>query len=394
MLAEREGSTRGADNAARRGRYVAIGTTDGLLRRVLALALAAAFAPGCGEATARAAYRGDRLCGTVEEEQVRWFFETGVSLVGPPAPSRDLVFCGGADRTLYALHVGTGKAAWQVTTEEQPRTAAVFDADHVYFGTRDGRIHAIDAARGNVCWSFAAAGPPLFDPVTFSGIVCCGVPLGTATVLYGIDGSDGSERWSASLPGGLAGAPACRDGVLYAAEAGRGGGALEAVRIATGEVLWKCALPRDPPATGVCLAGRVACFGTAAGALAAVDTAARKLVWMARPGQESIGGTLSSEGEMIFAATREGSVYAFAAASGALRWRFAVRSPAPAGLCTYEGMLYVADGAGHVIALDVETGLERWRYRTGHAPPMAPRVAQGVLYFAAARGRLAALPIY
>jgi outer membrane protein assembly factor BamB len=94
-----------------------------------------------------------------------------------------------------------------------------------------------------------------------------------------------------------------------------------------------------------------------------------------------VKGTPSVAGGVVYVGTVGGTLYAFDANTGKLRWTFQTgggmywSSPAVANGVLYTGS---ADDVFH--ALDARTGTELWSYTMGGATNGAPAIADGVAY--------------
>jgi len=83
--------------------------------------------------------------------------------------------------------------------------------------------------------------------------------------------------------------------------------------------------------------------------------------------------------DAVFAASREGSVARFDAASGKEQWRVAAASALSAGVGAGARTIAVATEDGEVVALDAADGKVRWRARVSSEVLAPPAVAPGVV---------------
>ena len=97
--------------------------------------------------------------------QLRWKFPTGPDLVfeamkgdprtwdyylSSPTLVDEMLYFGGGDGALYALHRKTGKLLWKLQTEGRIRTSPAVDAGVVYVGSFDHHLYAVDARTGQL----------------------------------------------------------------------------------------------------------------------------------------------------------------------------------------------------------------------------------------------------
>lgn len=173
------------------------------------------------------------------------------------------------DRHLYAVNARTGKLRWRTPLKEWKKGSGYSGAFGKVVGDRivvgqtsyDLILSAYDTGSGKELWrtSLEAAAD------SFSTLVSSGAQLADdgkhlyigSTVLQSIGLSNGAVVWEFGRDrdfGGVTngddhyGPPTVRDGVVYAAEGGRGIVALETKR---GELLWDAAVPEGSATTAV-----------------------------------------------------------------------------------------------------------------------------------------------
>lgn len=138
-------------------------------------------------------------------------------------------------------------------------------------------------------------------------------------------------------------------------------------------------------------AGVVRCFTLANGAqLWRFNTKAPK------DRSQDVGGGISFDGGVLYAATGRAEVVAIDAAKGTLRWRRALANPARAAATIVESRLFVPTIDGRLIALATKDGSELWSYRgsaaaIGMLGDPSPAVSNGLVIAGFASGELTAL---
>jgi len=65
-------------------------------------------------------------------------------------------FCSTAENALYAVDAATGQVRWTWTGEAAPRLAPTVDGGRLYFGADDGRVYCLRAEDGRTNWVFDA----------------------------------------------------------------------------------------------------------------------------------------------------------------------------------------------------------------------------------------------
>ena len=103
-------------------------------------------------------YSFDALSG-----RLRWHFQTGGWVQSTPVRSGDSIFFGSNDGYLYSI-TDAGKLRFKYKTGEgvwsEPVLYSGKGASQVSFSSNDGNIYGLDAANGELIWSFSAGGRP------------------------------------------------------------------------------------------------------------------------------------------------------------------------------------------------------------------------------------------
>ncbi|WP_416984241.1 PQQ-binding-like beta-propeller repeat protein [Streptomyces sp. T028] len=136
------------------------------------------------------------------------------------------------------------------------------------------------------------------------------------------------------------------------------------------------------PVTGVLVnhprvAGDLVYAASNDGTLYAVDVASGKRRWSYTTGA-ALGSAPWVLGGVAYLGSDDGGLYALDARSGRKRWAFRtggiVHSPVVTG-----GVAYIGSSDGHLYAVDVSDGSRLWRFRTGH-DTHSPTVAGETVY--------------
>ncbi|WP_193241584.1 beta-alanine-activating enzyme beta-propeller domain-containing protein [Streptomyces phaeolivaceus] len=115
-----------------------------------------------------------------------------------------------------------------------------------------------------------------------------------------------------------------------------------------------------------------------------------KLRWKRGTGGPVAPALLATNG-LVYAGSKDGSMYALDAETGKPRWQFSTGNgvytcPAVAG-----GLAYFGSADYHLYAVDVRTGEQRWQFSAGGEVNSSPVVAGGVVYAGSDDGRLYAV---
>ncbi len=102
----------------------------------------------------------------------------------------------------------------------------------------------------------------------------------------------------------------------------------------------------------------------------------------------------ASDGNSIFAASRDGNVVALDPASGKQRWKTQLDIELSAGPGVNEGAVVLASVDGDIIVLDAKTGAESWRVDIGGESLAQPVVKDGLVIVQSIDNRLQALSLF
>ncbi|MGG7664375.1 PQQ-binding-like beta-propeller repeat protein [Dyadobacter sp. BHUBP1] len=173
--------------------------------------------------------------------------------------------------------------------------------------------------------------------------------------------------WKFSTAGGIHGAPAVTDKVVYV---GSNDMNLYALDKATGRQLWKYATAGAIRSTPAVTASKVL-FNSADGNIYAVDKKKGTLLWTFKTGGEQHYDLwdyyLSSPvavGNALYAGSGDSSVYAIDLESGKLRWRFKTGGVVHASPVVRNGKVFIGSYDGYFYVLDAQNGNLAWKFKT------------------------------
>lgn len=241
------------------------------------------------------------------------------------------LFAGSDDGALRALSAATGDVLWELATGGAVRATPTLLGERVLVASDDGTVRCADARSGAELWStrIGAAGPPRLpsaDPATrwdryASSVVADGDHLFVGSRdghLVALDGRTGAVLWRA--PGGdlIASTPvALGDAVCFASFDGR----VRCVARADGALRWERDLGRPVPGDLVAAGGRVLA-GSRSYDLVALEPATGRTAWSRYLWFSWIESPPApADGAVYHGSSDALAVYARAAATGELLWR-------------------------------------------------------------------------
>jgi polyvinyl alcohol dehydrogenase (cytochrome) len=333
----------------------------------------------------------------------RWAYGfAGAEDAGPPAVVDGRLFIGDSTGNVVALDTRSGCSYWNFAADAAVRSAitigelaasktlpgqkpsrrrhqrtdahveVVKPPSAVFFGDDAGMVYSLDARRGSLLWKTQADADP--------ALRVSGAPL-----LYG------KALYLSLAP--MEGAPA--------APPAAGSGAVVALDLWTGRLLWKAAADvRSGPTIDV---ERQLLYVATSEGIVALDLAGGAERWRkaAPTGAEfrhsPILRRLAGAGQILIAVSRDGKVYGFdPARSGELIWQ--TRAAAEPGELRIEWgaaadhhSVYVGTSLAGLAALDLATGRLRWQARLPQPPAHALTAIPGMLFSAALDGHLRAV---
>jgi outer membrane protein assembly factor BamB len=97
------------------------------------------------------------------------------------------IFIGSDDVYLHAVNALTGRRSWRSDAGSPVRSTPIMVGDYIYFGTEDGDLFCVDL-KGNSKWRFKAKRALTSSPVHANGIIYVG---SVDTILYALDAKSG-----------------------------------------------------------------------------------------------------------------------------------------------------------------------------------------------------------
>jgi outer membrane protein assembly factor BamB len=263
------------------------------------------------------------------------------------------------------LFSGQGGIRWAVKTGGVVRSTPAVAGSRLFVGSGDGGLYAIDRDNGQVVWRFDAKSPVHASPAVARGLVVAASLDGS---IFAVDENTGAERWR------------LQTGPALPLNTGRGGG-------------WDIILSSPT------IIGDTLFIGGQDGALYALELASGRLIWKAATGGR-LRATPAVAGQLVVAGSFDGRVYAFDRLTGAERWvhrtegdtldsnRFGYdRRGIQSSAAIVDGTVYVGSRDGGLYALDLATGIRKWRASHGTSWVVGSPVAgSGQVYVGSSDG--------
>jgi outer membrane protein assembly factor BamB len=314
-----------------------------------------------------------------EKEATRkWAMTVEAPIQSSPVLVHDMLYVTSIDGRVSAIEAAKGHRKWFCATHGPITGSVTVEGQNLYVGSSDHDLYCIDRGDGHVNWHTDVGAPIWATPAVAQGIVC----VGAAGKIVGIDISNGKIKWSQPA-GSFFQSRAATDGTSF--YLGGWDNALYALNATDGTVRWKAPMGKTQSGKGslsfyfspaisspMVLDGRVYVC-TDDGLLHAVDASNGMDVWAVHSpqGGDTFGysSPVIANGRIYVAGLGDhGDVYALDASTGSLIWQI------PTGQTIYDSSPKLSpDGSslaimgvrGNVSVLDTGTGKKRWSYALG-----------------------------
>ena len=333
--------------------------------------------------------------GTVELEHT--FEGAGDEIVVTTGPtevveSEGTVIAGSDDDNIYGFEAATGEQLWEVETGSGVRSSATVYDGLAYIGSFGGSLRAIEPTTGDVVWENSEPGAIFSSPAVKEVDGTTKVIVGTNTPesVFAFDGETGEILWEQPAPtDGVSASPYIDSerGLVYiAAET------MWALDLETGDAEWQNDAPADIPGSPNVDDDRVYIGDRGANAVHAFDADDGELLWSESPMADDVFGgvSVSEDGEVVYAASRDSNLYALDAETGETVAEITEPEADVIGHTLADGVLYFGtdtDDDPKVHAADAATGEILWTFDSEESVGSHPTVDDGVVYVGAGTDR-------
>jgi outer membrane protein assembly factor BamB len=302
---------------------------------------------------------------------LRWSYTTG-NFVDSPAVAGGTVYIGSDDGKVYALDAATGDLRWTYTTGAAVESSPAVAAGTVYIGSNDDRVYALNAATGHLRWTYKTGSYVVSSPAVEGGTVYIGSFDGK---VYALDAVTGRLRWTYTTGAAIYSSPAAVGGTVYV---GSYDGNVYALNAATGRPRWSYSTG-DSVDSDPTVAGGTVYIGSTNDKVYALDAATGRIRWTYTTGS-SIHSSPAATDTTVYIGSNDDRVYALNAATGRVRWTYTTGGAVESSPTVSHGIVYIGSFDGNVYALNAVTGRPRWSYATGYYVYSRPAVAGSTVY--------------
>ena len=342
-----------------------------------------------------------------------WTFDAGSPLWAGATYADATVYGGGQDGRLHALDARTGKERWSFRAGGPIRTRAAVSESEVYFQADDGYLYRLAAATGGERWRVRVVEKPIerlpfddpksrFDRFGSDVTVAGGrLYLGTHDGrLLAVDPARGDRIWEYGTGDSVLAAPAVEAGRVFF---GSFDGWVYALDAATGKLQWKRDTRGAVVSTPAVVGDRLI-VGNRSYDLLGLDARTGEPAWTRYVWFSWVESSAAARDGVVYVGSSDAAVVqAFDARTGERRWKtdvygWAWGQPAVTGSRVYAGTAsqkgYLAGHRGLVVAMDRATGRTVWYYAAEPASsgsygfPGSPAVGEGLVFATGLDGRV------
>lgn len=303
-----------------------------------------------------------------------WSYQTGGPIKSSATIVGNHVFVGSNDRNLYALDFATGKKIWAFTNSEAIESSPLVLNGTVFVGANDACIYALDAATGKQLWKFATGDKILGAPNWFVRGPTTNILVGSYDFnLYCLDAATGSSNWVYETGNYINGSPAVAAGL---ATFGGCDGVLYSIALTNGHLAHSNDIGA-PIAASVALADGRAYFGHYENQFLCVDLAGSTNAWNFRDRQFPYFSSPAVTKDRVIFGGRDKKLHCVNRADGKPLWSFATRGKVDSSPVVCGDKVVVGSDDGRVYLVTLAEGTELWSYEIGQAISSSAAVANG-----------------
>lgn len=349
--------------------------------------------------------------GVFPQGNLKWVFHSGASIHSSPAIAGKVVYFGSRDHRLYAVDAATGAKRWEYVTGSWVESSPAVVNGVIYVGSNDGKLHAVEAETGRKLWEFVVGYPVRSSPAVAGEVVYFGADDYS---VYAVHAAEGVKLWQFVTDGYVVSSPAVAEGIVYV---GSNDGFCYALDGLSGRLRLRFKAYSPVPASPAVSRGVVYCCNFS-GRLFAFDGKARSFPWehelrpywlqayafglpVPKPSPQSgflwevkianriESSPLVTDDTLYIGATNK--LVAIDLATHQKRWDFVPDGVIVGCIAMCGSNIYLGSGSGTLYALNAETGEVLWKFRLSSAITSSPSISQGVIYIGSDDGTLYAI---
>ena len=341
---------------------------------------------------------------------LKWSFTTGDAIHSSAAVSNGTVYFGSRNGKVYALDAETGRERWEFQTGSRVDSSPAVVGGRVYVGSNDGFLYALDASSGKQLWKFGTFYPVASSPSVADGKVFFGAD---DYHVYAVDAVRGTRIWRFYAGGPVDSSPVVANGLVYVAS---GLDFTYVLNASNGRPRLRLKT-YDSSYGSVAVSGSTGMIGNYQSDFYVFNGDARNwpleyelrpywlqvwafgfaphpppqsgLLWGMKLGHNMIASP-TVQGDKVYVGVDQNLV-AVDLQAKKKTWTFATQGTVSSSAAVAGGTLFVGSQDGHLYAVNSSDGKKVWDYETGGQITASPALVDGVIYVGSHDGKFYAL---
>lgn len=309
----------------------------------------------------------------------QWVIRASSAISNPLVSANGLVFYGTKDGKIEAVDIEKGKRIARLKIRGNIAATCLYYDRSLIVVRRIGQptLERYDLLRGETIWRWRGKGT-LGEPLLSHDFIYLTNPTGELTCL---SLQDGKERWTKKFDRQLNSNPVAANGlVIVADDAG------EVIALSGEDEAWRFQTKSSVRFTPA-IAGTTVFVGSTDQSFYALNLADGKLLWTFPTGGKIYNGAAADGANVIFAAT-DSVVYCLDQATGALRWQFEMSAPPGTAPMIAGNFVYIGSMDKKLYALDLTNGQSVWSFEAKGRVRVTPIAVDNMLIFGSEDDRL------
>ncbi len=311
-----------------------------------------------------------------------WTFKCEDEIRASPLLYQGHIFIGSYDHNLYALDATNGSFLWKYPTEGGVVTRPAVSESEIVFGSEDGSLYVLNVRSGKLLWTYPTNGRVRSSPRIIENIVIFG---SDDRRVHAVNLAHTRAIWTFNAADAVRSTPLFHQERIYV---GCESGDFYCLDL-RGELKWRQQARRAVTASPI-VVGQTIYFPSLDGMLYAVEGQTGWILWRFRMGKGSITTPATAE-HLLFVGSADGNLYAVDMRDGREVWRFRAEHQVSGSPAIYKDAVYFGSADGMFYCLEYRTGRLRWKFQTGGPITAAPLIYDDIVYVGAADHVLYAL---
>lgn len=306
-------------------------------------------------------------------QEVAWKFKTEDRVYASPAIDGEHIFFGSGDHYIYAINKHTGKQVWKYKTGCAVHSSPYVWNNLVCVGSDDGNLYALDTKSGDLIWQFASEGEKMYDlwdyyrssPTAFNSTIFWGSGDGH---IYALNAQTGDETWKFKTGGIVHASPVVKKNKVYV---GSYDGYFYCLDAKTGDEIWKFKtigaqyFPIGEIQKAALVKDDVVYFGSRDYNIYALNASTGKGMWNYRqPAGWIIATPLEYKNNIYFGTSDAHEFYALEKTNGTTKWTTPLQMRVYGSAIAHNDTIFFGTFDGKVLGLDYASGEQKWAFQT------------------------------